>query len=173
MWRFAFWWVLPVDVCGCQSAHHLSSPFSTPPSSSYYLLLMFWFPPPTPPPPPPFKNLPRVRCPHSATQWFGRETQGPSVSPLEPPGPFRNQIFLIPHSPTTVLTPVFPASELHWPHAGVEGGECAAVTMILHLHRNPTPKPPRMPCVCVLCIHHPHPLKNINKKKTKRGLDGL
>lgn len=38
--------------------------------------------------PPPFKNLPRVRCPHSATQWFGRETQGPSVSPLEPPGPF-------------------------------------------------------------------------------------
>lgn len=60
----------------------------------------------------PIPKSPRVRCHHSATQWFGRETQGPSVSPLEPPGPFCSVApkFLSPF-PTTVLflTPV-----THW-----------------------------------------------------------
>lgn len=66
--------VLPVDVCACRSAHLLSSSSSTSPSSLYDSPL-------TPQPPPPCPS------PRSATQWFGRETRGPSVSPLEPPRP--------------------------------------------------------------------------------------
>lgn len=141
----------------------------------YDLRLMFWLSPPTPPS---FLVSAVTIAPHSGLEGRHRGPQCPlwnHQAPLYRVAP--NLLFPISHHcpPLNPLTPgltlVFPASGLHCPHflrGWREGGECTVVTMVLHLHQLPAPKPPRMPCVCVLCVHH-HPKKKKKKKKKKRA----
>lgn len=136
----------------------------------YDLTSMFWFP----------LNLPVSTCPHSATQWFGREAQGPSVSPLEPPGPLLLAPHKIsyPHLPTTVLpltpsgTLVFPASDLHCSQYLQGWKEGSVQQSRLILTTPPTPPPHACP-VCVLCIHYHHPHPTPPPKKKKKQKEGL
>lgn len=113
----------------------------------------------------------RVRCHHSATKWFGRETRGPSVSPLEPPGPFCSTAskVLSPFPTTVVLLTLV----THWfsqhPIYSVPtscGGGGKGLYSSHNSFTPPTPKPLRMPCMCVCCVF-------TIPKKRKRGLDGL
>lgn len=113
---------------------------------------------------------PRVHCHRSATQWFGRETRGPSVSPLEPPGPSSSIVLIpIPHHYyqwRQSHTLVFPASSTVPSTCGGGGRGEYCSHRILHLHRSLTPKPPRMPrvCVCVCAVRSLPP-----QKKKKRA----
>lgn len=140
---------------------------------------MFWFPPPTPKSLLVFAPLPQP--PHSATQWFGRETQGPSVSPLEPPRPPSVGVapnFLTPHftchcHPLPHTHRCSQASERHCPPPPACRGGRRGVTMILHLrhrHLHPHACP-----VCVCAVHsppttlpHPPQKNSIIKKKNKK-----
>lgn len=165
LWRFAFWCVLPVDVCGCHSAHLLSSSSSTSSSSTYDLRFMFWSPRP-----PSLLVFDVTIAPHSGLERWHRGPQCPLWNHRAPSVALHQNCYPVPHHcpPDLSHTLVFPASDLlysQYLRGWREGGECVVVTIIVLLHWPPAPKPLRMPCVYVMCVHHP--------QKRKRGLDGL
>lgn len=155
IWRFAFWWV----ACGCLWLSACSPPFLL----YFHLSLFFIWPSSL------FWTLKssRVRCPHSAKKWFGRETQGPSVSPLEPPGPYCSLApKVLPPFPTTV---VLLTLVTHWfsQHSVYTvptscGGGGKGLYISHNIFTPPTPKPPRMPCMWVCCV-----FTNPQKKKKR------
>lgn len=130
---------LPVDVCGCQSAHLLSSSSSTSPSSLYgfplpphHLPLCSGFPHP----PrkvsscsPPSRNPPIA--PHSGLEGRHRGPQCPLWNHRGPRLSASHQIFLPPILPATVTpshtrtgVPKHPNDTAPRPRpVGVEGGE--------------------------------------------------